>query len=283
MPTPDAASAPSADDDAGGGSPPGPSVRLRVGVGAGIVLVVLALVVSVLVTAISPVGATTVFGDGDPPTMGAAMHSSSPRGGAAGASGAAGSADAAGSANAAGSSGSAQSSARSDSAPVGASGATVMVHVLGAVRVTGVYQVDEGARVIDAITAAGGLADGADQASVNLARAVVDGEQIRVLAVGEAPPMPAAGAGPVHPAEGSSAASGGGSGAGASGAGGALINLNAATALDLDALPRIGPAMAQRIIDWREANGPFASVDELGEVSGIGDKTMESLRPLVTI
>ena len=137
----------------------------------------------------------------------------------------------------------------------------VYVHVSGAVREPGLYRLADGARVVDAVAAAGGFADDADRAAVNLAREVVDGEQ---LVVGIPPP-------PGAPAEAS----------GAAGAG--LVNLNTATLGDLDSLPRIGPAIAQRILDWREENGRFTSIDDLLAVPGIGDKMIASLRDLVTV
>jgi competence protein ComEA len=242
----------------------GPSARVRVAIGAALVLVVVALVASVLITALSPVGATTVFGEGE--------------------SGAAGSGSTGG--------GSAVSPSPTGPAPappdpggdaaVGESRAAILVHVLGSVLRPGVYELAEGSRAVDAVAMAGGFAEGAEQASLNLARPLVDGEQLRVLAVGEVPPAPAGGAGGAGAGSPSSGSSGAPSGT-AGGSPGALINLNSATALDLDTLPRIGPAMAARIIGWRDENGPFASVDDLLQITGIGDKTFESLRPLVTV
>jgi competence protein ComEA len=238
----------------------GPSARVRVAIGAALVLVVVALVASVLVTALSPVGATTVFGEGE--------------------SGAAGSGSTGG-----GSAGSPSPTGPTPAPPdpggdaaVGESRAAILVHVLGSVLRPGVYELAEGSRAVDAVAMAGGFAEGAEQASLNLARPLVDGEQLRVLAVGEAPPAAAGGAG----ADSSSGSPGAPAGT-AGGSPGALINLNSATALDLDTLPRIGPAMAARIIAWRDENGPFASVDDLLQITGIGDKTFESLRPLVTV
>lgn len=147
--------------------------------------------------------------------------------------------------------------------------ATLLIHVLGAVEHPGVYELGSGARVVDAITAAGGLEDAADSSAINLARVLVDGEQIYVPELGEtAPPVPAegAGAGP----------------AGAAEAGG-LVNINSADAAELETLPRIGPAMAQRIIDHRTTNGPFTAVDDLTDVPGIGEATLAGLRDLVTV
>jgi competence protein ComEA len=254
----------------------GPSARVRVAVGAALVLVVVALVASVLVTALSPVGATTVFGEnGDD---GATAGSSGPDRAVGGSDD-----DAAGS-NTGALPPSPDAPDSGGDASMGESRAAILVHVLGSVLHPGVYELAEGSRAVDAVTMAGGFAEGAEQASLNLARPLVDGEQLRVLAVGEAPPAVSGAAGSGGGGSGSPSS---GAPAGSSGpAGGspvALINLNSATALDLDTLPRIGPAMATRIITWRDENGPFASVDDLLQITGIGDKTFESLRPLVTV
>jgi competence protein ComEA len=140
------------------------------------------------------------------------------------------------------------------------------VHVVGEVRSPGLYLVALGSRVVDAVMAAGGLTDAADECAINLARPVSDGEQLVISTrVGE--PM---GCG-VLPAAG-------GNGGGSS----APISLSRADVVTLDSLPGIGPTLAQRIIDWRTANGGFTSVDQLNDVSGIGDKLFATLRPLVT-
>ncbi|WP_396658833.1 ComEA family DNA-binding protein [Microbacterium sp.] len=136
--------------------------------------------------------------------------------------------------------------------------AELYVHVSGAVRLPGLYRLPDGARVVDAVAAAGGFAEGAEEEAVNLARPISDGEQLIVPKEGEA----AADAAP---------------------RGDGRVNLNTATAAELETLPRIGPAMAQRIIDWRETNGRFTSIEDLLAVSGIGDKMLEALRPLVTV
>ncbi len=146
--------------------------------------------------------------------------------------------------------------------------APLYVHVAGAVALPGLYVVRAGARVVDAVAAAGGFASDADQGAVNLARPLGDGEQLHVPAVGELP----AAAGPSGSA---------GQGDGALGDG--RVNLNTAGPAELDTLPRIGAAMAQRIIDWRDANGRFTSVEDLLAVPGIGDKMLEALRDLVTV
>jgi competence protein ComEA len=141
----------------------------------------------------------------------------------------------------------------------------LLVHVLGAVTDPGLVELDAGARVVDAVAAAGGFTAEADPAGVNLARPVVDGEQLVVLAIGEVPPPPASG------------------GASVTGAGDGLVHLNTADVAALDTLPRIGPALAQRIIDWREANGPFTSVDQLLDVAGIGDAVFSGLADKVAL
>ncbi|UTT62558.1 ComEA family DNA-binding protein [Microcella humidisoli] len=160
-------------------------------------------------------------------------------------------------------------------APVAVDGATpgpapaievVVLHVLGAVSQPGIVELPLGARVVDAIAAAGGPSDDADLAGVNLARVVVDGEQLRVPRVGEVPVTA-----PAAP----------GSAGGATGDG--RVNLNTADAAALETLPGVGPAIAARIIAWRDENGPFRSVDELTAVSGIGEKTLAGLRDQATV
>jgi len=146
--------------------------------------------------------------------------------------------------------------------------AAVLVHVLGAVARPGLYELAEGDRVVDAVAAAGGFTEEADQAALNLAQVLADAQQVQVPKVGEAPPAPAAGAAP---------------GAAAGSAAGGLVNLNSADLAALDTLPRVGPSTAQKILDWRESNGPFTSVDDLLAVSGIGEATLEGLRDLVTV
>lgn len=143
----------------------------------------------------------------------------------------------------------------------------IFVHVGGAVRQPGLYRLAEGARVDDAIQAAGGVLEDADLDALNLAAKVKDGDKVLVPAQGEG--------------EGTSA------GGGAPHAGGSqqgkLINLNSATVADLETLPGIGPSLAQRIIDYREKNGGFRRVEDLLEVAGIGPKKFEELRDAVTV
>ncbi len=148
-----------------------------------------------------------------------------------------------------------------------ASPSELYVHVAGEVRHPGVYRFRPGQRVIDAVQAAGGPRKRADLDALNLAALLTDGEQILV-------PRRGAGGvpGPSPPGTGSSP-----------GAPGALVNVNTATAEELEALPGIGPVLAQKIIEYRTAHGPFPSVDALDDVSGIGPATLEELRPLVTV
>lgn len=135
------------------------------------------------------------------------------------------------------------------------------VHVFGAVANPGLYRLDDGARVVDVIAAAGGLTSDADDTAINLARRLTDGEQVRVPIIGESPPAASV---PGVATDG-------------------RVNLNTADVAALDTLPRVGPAIAQRIIDWREANGAFTSVDDLLSVPGIGEKMLAGLRDLVTV
>lgn len=127
---------------------------------------------------------------------------------------------------------------------------SVTVHVAGAVRHPGVYRLDDGDRVADAVEEAGGWAPGADRAAVNLAARLADGQQVVIARRGAV---------------------------GASGAVGP-ISLASATAEQLDGLEGIGPGLAQKIVEQRTQRGGFSSVDDLGDVPGIGEKRLESLR-----
>jgi competence protein ComEA len=201
--------------------------RLRVGLGAAVILLLLGLGIAVLVTATGSHGKTTALGSGATDAASTAGPTSS-----------------------------------ADSVP----GGTVYVHVVGAVLRPGLFPLRDGDRVVDAVAAAGGFSDTADQTQVNLARFVTDGEQLSVPVIG-APVVSAPGAG----------------GAAGAGASGAKVNLNTADLALLDTLPQVGPAMAKRIVDWRTANGKFTSVEDLMSVTGVGDKTFAELKDLVTV
>jgi competence protein ComEA len=141
--------------------------------------------------------------------------------------------------------------------------ADLIIDVTGWVRHPGVYQFQPGSRVIDAVQRAGGARDGADLTLLNLAAPHADGQQILV------------------PKEGASAS---GAAAGGTGVGGvALVNINTADEPTLETLNGVGPALAAAIIQFRTDQGPFTSVDQLDEVSGIGPATLEKLRPQVTV
>lgn len=195
----------------------------------------------------------------------------------------------------------------SESAQGGPSGeATVRVHVAGAVNNPGVYTLPAQGRAVDAIAAASGAAADADLDRVNLAGALSDGVQIYVPHRGEtaAPAQIQPNGGTANAGQGNAANGTAQNGTAQNGAaqggtqpqpartltpagnaqkGSAPVNINTATAEELQTLPRIGPAMAQRIIAWREAHGGFRSVDELDAVPGIGPSMLENLRPLVTV
>ena len=189
----------------------------------------------------------------------------------------------------------------SESAQGGASGeATVRVHVAGAVNNPGVYTLPAQGRAVDAIAAASGAAADADLDRVNLAGALSDGVQIYVPHRGEtaAPAQIQPNGGTANAGQGNAANGAAQNGAaqnnapqpartltpaGSAQKGSTPVNINTATAEELQTLPRIGPAMAQRIIAWREAHGGFRIVDELDAVPGIGPSMLENLRPLVTV
>jgi competence protein ComEA len=134
----------------------------------------------------------------------------------------------------------------------------IYVHVAGSVKSPGIYQLDSGTRVYDAVLAAGGFTDKANQASVNMARALNDGEQLVVSSEST---------GAVF--EGALSST--------------LISLNQASSSQLEDLPGVGPALAGRIVDWRTANGGFKAKEDLLNVAGIGDKLFASVKDLVTL
>jgi competence protein ComEA len=160
--------------------------------------------------------------------------------------------------------------------------ALLLVHVAGQVGDPGVVELPAGSRVVDAVAAAGGLTPDADPTALNLARPVVDGEQVWVGRPGEPPPTHAP-AGMPPPGPGATGTPGTGQAGVVGGPGAPLLDLNTATQADLEELPGVGPVTAGQILAWRDAHGRFSRVDELLEVSGIGERTLERLEPLVTV
>jgi competence protein ComEA len=144
--------------------------------------------------------------------------------------------------------------------------APLVVQVLGAVPRPGVYEFPEGSRVRDAIDAAGGLLTDADVSAMNLAAPLQDGQQLEIPLTGGAAGTPP----PAVPATQAPTA-------------GDLVNINTATLDQLDALPGIGPTTAQKIIDYRTAKGPFARIEDIMNVSGIGPATFDKLKDLISI
>jgi competence protein ComEA len=157
-----------------------------------------------------------------------------------------------------GSSGSAISNSTDPSRP-SVSQPSFYVHIVGEVKTPGVYSLEVGARLFDAIVAAGGFLDDAEQGSVNLARELTDGEQIVVLRRGQV------------------------SASGQSPGGSNQVSINRASQAELESLPGVGPALASRIIDWRAANGGFKKLQDLLNVGGIGDKLFAGLKKLISL
>ena len=146
----------------------------------------------------------------------------------------------------------------------------ILVYVLGSVIQPGVYALGWDSRVQQAVLAAGGLSPNADPVRVNLAERVHDGQQLYIPALGEAAP--------VLPTPGTAASS-----VSNSPQSGSRINLNTADAAALVALPGIGPTLSQRIVDYRQLNGPFAQIDDIKRVKGIGDAIFSQIRDLITV
>lgn len=147
-------------------------------------------------------------------------------------------------------------------------GATVTVDVRGRVHSPGIRSLPAGSRVMDAVAAAGGKTAGSHYGPLNLARILTDGEQIRVGVSAADSDTPSAA---TEPGVGPSTPTGG------------LINLNSASAVELEEVDGVGPVLAAAIVQWRTDNGPFQSVDELLDVSGIGEATLAGMRPQVTV
>lgn len=139
-----------------------------------------------------------------------------------------------------------------------------LVHVAGAVRHPGVYRLGAGKRVEDAIARAGGATARGDPNAINLAAKVADGQQVLVPRRGAAGAVPGVAAAPGAPAS-------------------APVNLNSATAEQLDTLDGVGPATATKILEWRQAHGGFRSVEDLAQVPGIGPKKLAALKPKVQL
>ncbi|MGJ9625574.1 helix-hairpin-helix domain-containing protein [Actinotignum sp. GS-2025b] len=189
--------------------------------------------------------------------------------------------------------------ARSESGPATptageSSPTTIVAYISGEVTTPGVYSAPGGARVNDLVELAGGLTPNADGAAINLAEPVTDGSHIHIPAPGETPRALSGSGGSTSPggSGGSKGGKNGGAGGGGGGAGGggsgknnpgALINLNTASASDLETLPGVGPATARDILSWRETNGPFTSPEDLLEVPGIGPAKFTKLSALVTV
>lgn len=137
----------------------------------------------------------------------------------------------------------------------------LQVHVTGEVAQPGIYELPYGSRAADAVEAAGGFTEQADQKSLNLAAVLEDGSQVRVAAIGEEPPPRSSGSATQTE----------------------LVNINTASAAELETLPDIGPATAQKIITYRDANGPFASIEDVQDVPDIGPVTYNAIRDLITV
>ena len=224
-------------------------MRWRVAVGASMVLGVAAVIIAILVSSLSTLGsAATVPADLQRSPVPSAVASAVASAGASG--------------------------------PAASAEEDIFVHVVGAVRAPGLYAIDAQARVIDAVMAAGGLADTANPCAINLAQTLTDGQQIVVPATADGALGNESLCTAVNSASGGSPPASGPSG---SRAVSALVSLSTGTVADFDTLPGIGPALAQRIIDWRAASGGFSSIEQLSEVSGIGDSVMAKIRALVTL
>ncbi|MDN5700090.1 MAG: ComEA family DNA-binding protein [Kocuria sp.] len=190
----------------------------------------------------------------------------------------------------------ASSGASGSAGAAGGSTSPMTVHVVGEVKKPAVVQLSPGARVVDAVEAAGGLTEDAVTERINLAQPVTDGQQVLIpnektaaelhAAGGQAGLSPGAQAGNTSagvPTDGTVGSGSEGRSTTDGAASGGLINLNTATAADLEELPRVGPVLAQRIVDFRTEHGPFTVPEQLDDVSGIGPAMLEALLPLVSV
>ncbi len=155
----------------------------------------------------------------------------------------------------------------------------IAVHVIGAVPRPGLYEFAEGARVQDAIDAAGGLLTSANVDSINLAAFLEDGQQLTIpYKSGQEPPPPEVGGNGGLDLPGATEEP-----VASVGNENELININTASLEELDSLPGIGPSLAQRIVDYRDQNGPFATIEDILNVSGIGPSTFDQIKDLITV
>jgi competence protein ComEA len=250
------------DPESAGSSKMGPALRWRVGMRVAILLGILAVAAAALfwwqtasgrpeilpLSGISPGGAGATGGDSAEEGTGQPEVNTEPGGGEPGGQ---------------------------DPAARDPSSGMVVVHVAGAVPRPGVVHLPAGSRVHEAIAAAGGGTPDADLNRLNLALVVEDAQKIHVPRHGEA-----ALAGPDSTGTPDPRAGAGGS---AGTPAGSKININTAEAAELDALPKVGPVLAQRIVDWRKEHGAFKNIEELDAVDGVGPKMLEALLPLVTV
>ncbi len=164
----------------------------------------------------------------------------------------------------------------------GEQGDKLVVHVAGAVKDPGIVTLEQGSRVHEAVTAAGGPRNKAQLGAINLAAPVQDGQQLYVPERGEVPANGTAASGS-EPATGSGSVSEASGNAESGAEPTPVVNINTADETELSTLPGVGPVLSGRIVDWRKEHGAFGSVAELDAVSGIGEKMMATLTGLVTV